>query len=113
MEITAAEPMDAPVEEWFYLQDEFVNYAIEASYYQHAMLLQDATGEQSFTEVLDTYGWINDYYDFTEWVPYYVRYTYEDEVGESHEVIMSNPPRFSSEEELGKLAAQNPSEKDG
>ena len=98
--------VEAPAPKEYYVLDDFVNYAIEASYYQHAMLLQDATGEQSFTEVLDTYGWINDYYDFTERVPYYVRYTYEDEVGESHEVIMSNPPRFSSEEELGKLFSE-------
>lgn len=102
-EIVAAEPMDAPVEEWFYLQDEFVNYAIEASYFQHAMLLQEATGFQSYTEVLDQHGWINDFYEFTAVTPYYVKYIHEDEDGAANEWIMSEPPEHSSEEEMEML----------
>ena len=103
IEIAAAEPMDAPVEEWFYLQDEFVNYAIEASYFQHAMLLQEATGFQSYTEVLDQHGWINDFYEFTAVTPYYVKYIHEDEDGAANEWIMSEPPEHSSEEEMEML----------
>ena len=102
-EITAAEPMDAPVEEWFYLQDEFVNYAIEASYYQHAMLLQEATGFQSYTEVLDQHGWINDFYEFTAVTPYYAKYIHEDENGAANEWIMAEPPKHSSEDEMEML----------
>ena len=100
IEIAAAEPMDALVEEWFYLQDEFVNYAIEASYFQHAMLLQEATGFQSYTEVLNQHGWINDFYEFTAVTPYYVKYIHEDEDGAANEWIMSEPPEHSSEEEM-------------
>ena len=103
IEIAAAEPMDALVEEWFYLQDEFVNYAIEASYFQHAMLLQEATGFQSYTEVLDQHGWINDFYEFTAVTPYYVKYIHEDEDGAANEWIMSEPPEHSSEEEMEML----------
>ena len=103
IEIAAAEPMDALVEEWFYLQDEFVNYAIEASYFQHAMLLQEATGFQSYTEVLDQHGWINDFYEFTAVTPYYVKYIHEDEDGAANECIMSEPPEHSSEEEMEML----------
>ena len=106
-EIVAAEPMDAPVEEWFYLQDEFVNYAIEASYFQHAMLLQEATGFQSYTEVLDQHGWINDFYEFTAVTPYYVKYIHEDEDGAANEWIMSEPPEHSSEEEMEMLFWEN------
>ena len=103
IEIAAAEPMDALVEEWFYLQDEFVNYAIEASYFQHAMLLQEATGFQSYTEVLNQHGWINDFYEFTAVTPYYVKYIHEDEDGAANEWIMSEPPEHSSEEEMEML----------
>ena len=103
IEIAAAEPMDALVEEWFYLQDEFVNYAIEASYFQHAMLLLEAAGIQSYTEVLDQHGWINDFYEFTAVTPYYVKYIHEDEDGAANEWIMSEPPEHSSEEEMEML----------
>ena len=90
----------------YYVQDDFVNYAVEASYYQYAMLLQEATGRESFTEVLDAYGWINDFYELTEITPYYARYTYQDENGEDQVLTMSKPPKFSSEAGLEKLALE-------
>ena len=68
-------------QETFYLQDNFVNYAMEACYYQYAMLLQDVTGQEVFTGVLEDYGWINDYYEFTETTPYYVEYVHPSEDG--------------------------------
>ncbi len=74
-ETAPAEPMpEASVQETFYLQDNFVNYAIEASYYQYAMLLQEATGQAVFTDVLEEYGWINDYYEMAETTPFYMEY---------------------------------------
>ena len=103
VEIAAAEPMDVPAQERFYLKDEFVNYAIETSYYQYAMLLQEATGFQSFTEVLDQHGWINDFYEFSAVTPYYAQYIHEDEDGAENEWIMSEPPKYSSEEEMEML----------
>ena len=54
----------------YYLRDDFVNYAIEASYYQYAVLMQQKTGEESYMDVLDKYGWINDYFDFIVKTPY-------------------------------------------
>ena len=83
-----------------YLYDDFINYAIEASYYQYAMLLQDATGAASFTEVLDEHGWINDFYEFTAVTPYYAKYTHQEEEGGKTEWVMAEPPEFSTEEEL-------------
>lgn len=84
----------------FYIQDDFINYAIEASYYQYAMLLQDATGTASFTEVLDEHGWINDFYELTAATPYYAKYLYEESDGVKTEWVMAEPPEFSTEEEL-------------
>ncbi len=66
---------DVPAQERFYLQDNFVNYAIEASYYQYAMSLQDAQGAEVFIDVLEDNGWINDFYALTEETPYYAEYT--------------------------------------
>ena len=82
---TVMEESAAIPEKLFYLQDGFINYAIESSYYQYAMFLQDATSQDVFTEVLDHYGWINDYYTFTNATPYYVEYVHRTEDGETEE----------------------------
>ena len=101
-ENTAVSAEDSPealsVVKEFYLYDDFINYAIETSYYQYAMLLQDATGTESFTDVLDQHGWINDYYEFIENTPSYAKYVYEDETGEQREVVMSETQKLSHEE---------------
>lgn len=81
---TAESSIEEPTK-LFYLQDGFINYAIESSYYQYAMFLQDATSQDVFTEVLDHYGWINDYYTFTDATPYYVEYVHRTEDGETEE----------------------------
>ena len=65
----------------YYLKDYFVNYAIEASYYQHAVLMQQATGEESYINVLDEYGWINDYFQLIEKTPYCVKYSFQNMEG--------------------------------
>ena len=70
---------EGKVEKTFYLQDNFVNYVIEASYYQYASMLRDTTGKDVFTDALDAHGWINDYYELTETTPYYVEYTSQTE----------------------------------
>ena len=69
----------------FYLQDNFVNYVVETSYYQHALLLNKSLGRDVFTDVLDTYGWIDDYYDVTGSTPYYVEYIPEN-IGDAAEI---------------------------
>ena len=87
----------------YYLKDSFVNYAIEASYYQHAVLMQQITGEESYIKVLDEYGWINDYFHFIEKTPYCVKYS---------DQIISEPLTYSSQEEMEKLlAGEEPDEK--
>lgn len=58
----------------YYLRDNFVNYAVEAGYYQYAMLLQKATGVEVSTSVLEEYGWVDDYYEMTQFTPYYAEY---------------------------------------
>ncbi|MBQ8856693.1 MAG: HAMP domain-containing histidine kinase [Lachnospiraceae bacterium] len=63
----------------YYLADEFVNYVVETSYYQYAMLLQDATGQEVFTDVLEEYGWVNDYYELTTSTPFYAEYVHQSE----------------------------------
>lgn len=91
----------------YFLEDNFVNYVVETSYYQYAMLLQDALGEAVFTDVLEQYGWINDYYEVVESTPYYAEYWHqgrnsktEDNEGE----IFSISDNLSlSDEEVQKL----------
>ncbi len=52
----------------------FVNYATEASYYLYSKLLQEAEGREVNTDVLDNYGWINDFYNVAEETEYYAQY---------------------------------------
>lgn len=70
LEKQLGESVEEVSEPTYYLRDDFVNYAIEASYYQYAVLKQQKTGEESYINVLDQYGWINDYYEFIEKTPY-------------------------------------------
>lgn len=61
------------------LTPNFVNYAVEASYYLYGKMLQDAEGREVNFDVLDNYGWINDFYNVAENTEYYAEYT--DEAG--------------------------------
>lgn len=87
----------------YYLQDNFINYVVETSYYQHAILQQQATGEESYIKVLDHYGWINDYFQLIEKTPYYVRYGQRDESGAEAEYILAEPRSDMSKEEMNQL----------
>lgn len=60
----------------------FVNYATEASYYLYSRLLQEAEGREVNTDVLDNYGWINDFYNVAEETEYYAQY--ETAMGDIH-----------------------------
>lgn len=75
----AASETPAEEQEIYCLQDDFINYAIETSYYQYAMMLQEITGEEVFTDILDQYGWINDYYEMTSLIPCYAQYKHPEE----------------------------------
>ena len=63
----------------YFIHDNFVNYAVEACYYEYAMMLQDALGAEVYTGVLEEYGWINDYYELSASTPYYVQYRHDPE----------------------------------
>lgn len=52
----------------------FVNYATEASYYLYGKLLQDAENREINFDVLDNYGWINDFYNVAQGTEYYAEY---------------------------------------
>ena len=49
--------------ETYGLSSNFVNYAMEASFYLYGQMLQEVRGTAVDFAVLDEYGWINDYYE--------------------------------------------------
>lgn len=51
-----------------------INYAVESSYYLYGRILQEAKGSEVAFDVLDAYGWINDYYTVNQESYYYVQY---------------------------------------
>ncbi len=69
--------------EWLKIDDcilnrNFVNYVTESSHYLYGRLLQEAENREVNFDVLDQYGWINDYYNVTEEHEYYADYTAAD-----------------------------------
>ncbi len=56
------------------LTPNFVNYAVEASYYLYGKMLQDAEDREVNFDVLDNYGWINDFYNVAENTEYRAEY---------------------------------------
>ena len=63
------------------LSSNFVNYAMEASYYLYGQMLQEARKTAVNFSMLDYYGWINDYYTLASDCEYYVEYNYIPEDG--------------------------------
>ena len=51
-----------------------INYAVESSYYLYGRILQEAKGSEVAFDVLDAYGWINDYYTVNQESYYFVQY---------------------------------------
>ncbi len=60
--------------EAFSLQPNSINYAIESCYYLYGRILQEAKGSAVAFDVLDNYGWINDYYTVNQESYYFVQY---------------------------------------
>ncbi len=60
--------------EAFSLLPNAINYAVESSYYLYGRILQDAKGSEVAFDVLDAYGWINDFYTVNKESYYYVWY---------------------------------------
>lgn len=70
-------PTDSSNGDYASLTPNFVNYAVEASYYLYGKMLQEAEGREVNFDVLDNYGWINDFYNVAENTEYYAEYTDE------------------------------------
>ena len=62
---------NAPRDDQKWLAGNFVNYAVEASYYIYGQLRQQQTGTAVDFSVLDEYGWINDYFYLNDQTIYY------------------------------------------
>jgi len=67
-------PEEVPAEPEFELSSQFVNYAMEASYYLYGQMLQDTRETEVDISVLDQYGWINDYYTLADQCEFYAEY---------------------------------------
>ncbi len=67
-------PEETPTDAEYELGSNFVNYAMEASYYLYGQIQQDITQKAVNFSVLDQYGWINDYYTLADQCDYYVEY---------------------------------------
>lgn len=55
----------------YYMEDNFINYAVEASYYIYGQMRQEQLGTPLDFSVLREYGWINDYYYVNDSALYY------------------------------------------
>ena len=69
--------------EWMPMNDyilsyNFVNYVAESSFYLYGQLLQEAEGREVNFEILDAFGWINDFYSVSRENYYYAVYTASD-----------------------------------
>jgi len=60
--------------EAFSLQTNAINYAVESCYYLYGRILQEAKEAPVAFDVLDVYGWINDYYTVNQESWYFVQY---------------------------------------
>ena len=58
----------------FLLQPNTINYAVEASYYLYGRMIQETKGSAVAFDVLDAYGWINDFYTINQETKYYAEY---------------------------------------
>ena len=59
------------------VDSQFLNYAMEASYYIYGGLLEEVNGVKVNYEVLDEYGWLEDYYYVIEEFAYQAKYTHD------------------------------------
>ena len=59
------------------VDSQFLNYAMEASYYVYGGLLEEVTREKVNYDVLAEYGWVEDYYYVIEEFAYQAKYTHD------------------------------------
>ena len=82
----------------WWLDERFINYAMEASYYLYGLSVQEAHGAVVDFRVLDQYGWINDYWEVSETTKYHTVYRYGDKTVEKH-----NAEQFEDAETIGTV----------
>lgn len=108
METAAEESLSGDTQE-YELMPEFINYAMEASYYLYGQMLQEVKGSAVDFSVLDEQGWINDYYSLAEESDYYARILYgsADEAKSAvlGETDISKKTAVSKEAELSEETA--------
>lgn len=86
----------------WWLSDDFVNYAMEASYYLYGQALEEAHNEQVDYSVLNSCGWIDDYWRVNEETRYYAKYqSSEEEV-----IVKKNADQLESAETIGILTLE-------
>lgn len=69
------------------LQNNCINYLVEASYYIYGQMYQELTDTEVDFSVLDTYGWINDYYRVNEQTDYYAELNLVQKASEDTEAL--------------------------
>ena len=83
MRESETESLNLSSSEWMPINDyilnyNFVNYVAESSFYLYGKLLQEAEGREVNFEILDTFGWINDFYSVSKENFYFAIYTAAD-----------------------------------
>lgn len=86
------------------LGDNFVNYAMEASYYLYGQALEEAHNEQVDYSVLNNFGWIDDYWWISGDARYYAEYHYQDDGQQV--VVKKNADELKSEDTIGILTLE-------
>lgn len=102
--------------EWWELSSDFVNYAVEASYYMYGLMMQELNQDEIDFTVLDQNGWINDYYDIHSSTEYYAEYTgLSEDIGaetETTEITGNHVTAANSGMEQNKNVVTKNTEKD-
>ncbi len=88
---------DVPEPEQWWIQSNYINYAVESSYYLYGKMLQEETEQNVYFDVLEYYGWINDYYYFVDSADYYV------EFGSGDDMVSKSKKRDSDADYKGLL----------
>ena len=83
--------------EWV-ITDDFVNYAMEASYYLHTKMMESATSTSIDYDIFKQYGWDNDYWYVNENTTYIATYMPE---GATEPIVQKNAEELDPQ--LAKL----------
>lgn len=90
-DVAAATPEES--EEVYYVDTiPLTNYAVETAYCLYSQMLQEATGKETNTEILEYYGWLNDYDYLVSHSKYYAEFELPaEETFDTPETDAENP----------------------